>query len=155
MFETVQFRTFRLLLFYIKMQRLNYTKLWFCMLVKSGILYYRKSTDWWCNRTRRWGEYLVLKRAEVTGDWRKLLNESHCNLYSPSSIISEMKSRTVRWAKRQARMSGMKSQWLHRFGWKAWRKQNARWPGRRWYDNIKINHKDLAWFIWLRTGIVS
>jgi hypothetical protein len=36
------------------------------------------------------------KRDEVTGDWRKLLNEELHNLYSSPTII-RMKSRRMRW----------------------------------------------------------
>jgi hypothetical protein len=38
-----------------------------------------------------------LKRAEVTGGWRKLHNEELHNMYSSSSIIRMIKSR-MRWA---------------------------------------------------------
>jgi hypothetical protein len=37
------------------------------------------------------------KRNKVTGEWRKLLNEELCDLYSSSSII-RIKSRSMRWA---------------------------------------------------------
>jgi hypothetical protein len=36
------------------------------------------------------------KRDELTGGWRKLLNEELHNLYSSPSIIRMMKSRRVR-----------------------------------------------------------
>jgi hypothetical protein len=45
-----------------------------------------------------------LKRDEVTGDWRKLRNEEHHNLYSSSSVIRMIKSRRMRWAGHVARM---------------------------------------------------
>jgi hypothetical protein len=38
------------------------------------------------------------KRDEVTGGWRKLLNEELHNLYSSPSMIRVMKSRRMRWA---------------------------------------------------------
>jgi hypothetical protein len=37
------------------------------------------------------------KRDEVTGDWRKLHNEEHHNLYSSPNIIRMIKSRSLRW----------------------------------------------------------
>jgi hypothetical protein len=44
------------------------------------------------------------KRDEVTGDWRKLLNEDLHNLYSSPNIISMIKSRRMRWAGHVARV---------------------------------------------------
>jgi hypothetical protein len=44
------------------------------------------------------------KRDEVTGDWRKLLNEEFHNLYSSPSIIRVIKSRRMRCAGHVARM---------------------------------------------------
>jgi hypothetical protein len=38
-----------------------------------------------------------LKRDEVIGDWRKLLNEELHNLYFLPSIIRMMKSSRMRW----------------------------------------------------------
>jgi hypothetical protein len=43
----------------------------------------------------------LLKRDEVTGDWRKLHNEEHHNLHSSPSIIGMIKSVRVRWAGRR------------------------------------------------------
>jgi hypothetical protein len=37
------------------------------------------------------------KRDEVTGDWRKLHNEEHHNLYSSPSIIRMIKTGKMRW----------------------------------------------------------
>jgi hypothetical protein len=38
-----------------------------------------------------------LKRDEVMGDWRKLLNEEVYNLYSLPNIIRMIESRRMRW----------------------------------------------------------
>jgi hypothetical protein len=38
------------------------------------------------------------KRDEVTGSWRKLLNEELHNLYSLQNVIRMIKSRRMRWA---------------------------------------------------------
>jgi hypothetical protein len=45
----------------------------------------------------------VLKRDEVTGDWRKLHNEELHNLHFSPSIIRMIKSRRMRWAGHVAR----------------------------------------------------
>jgi hypothetical protein len=37
------------------------------------------------------------KRDEVTGEWRKLLNEKLPDLYSSPSIITIIKSRRMKW----------------------------------------------------------
>jgi len=39
-----------------------------------------------------------LKRDEVTGEWRKLLNEELNDLYSSPNIVRVIKSRRMRWA---------------------------------------------------------
>jgi hypothetical protein len=44
------------------------------------------------------------KKDEVTGEWRKLLNEELRDLYSSPSIIRIIKSRKMRWAGLVARM---------------------------------------------------
>jgi hypothetical protein len=44
------------------------------------------------------------KRDEVTGGWRKLLNEELHIFYSSPSIITMIKSRKMRWAVNVARM---------------------------------------------------
>jgi hypothetical protein len=43
-------------------------------------------------------------RDEVTGEWRKVHNEELHILYSSPSIISQIKSRGMRWAGHVARM---------------------------------------------------
>jgi hypothetical protein len=47
---------------------------------------------------------IVSKRDEVTGGWRKLLNEALHKLYSSPSLIRMIKSRRVRWAGHVARV---------------------------------------------------
>jgi hypothetical protein len=38
------------------------------------------------------------KKEEVTGEWRKLHNEVHHNLYSPPNIITMIKSQRIQYA---------------------------------------------------------
>ena len=44
------------------------------------------------------------KRDEVTGEWRKLLNEELNDMYSLPNIVRVVKSRRMRWAGHVARM---------------------------------------------------
>jgi hypothetical protein len=44
------------------------------------------------------------KRDEVTGEWRKLLNEELNDMYSITNIMRVVKSRRMRWAWYVARM---------------------------------------------------
>jgi hypothetical protein len=44
------------------------------------------------------------KRDEVTGEWRKLLNEELHHRYSSSTIVQVIKSRIMRWVAHVARM---------------------------------------------------
>jgi hypothetical protein len=44
------------------------------------------------------------KKNEVKGQWRKLHSGELHNLYSPSNIIRQIKSRRMRWAGHVARM---------------------------------------------------
>jgi hypothetical protein len=44
------------------------------------------------------------KRDEVTGEWRKLHNKEIHDIYSSINIISQIKSRRMRWAGHAARM---------------------------------------------------
>jgi hypothetical protein len=43
------------------------------------------------------------KRDEVTGEWRKLRNEEHTDLYCSLNVIQVMKSRILRWAENVVR----------------------------------------------------
>jgi hypothetical protein len=44
------------------------------------------------------------KQQELTGGWRKLINEELCNLYSSSDVVRVIKSRRVAWAEHAACM---------------------------------------------------
>jgi hypothetical protein len=57
------------------------------------------------------------KRDEVTGEWRKLLNEELHNLYSSPDIIRQVKSGRMRWAGHVARMERREK--CTRFWWES------------------------------------
>jgi hypothetical protein len=44
------------------------------------------------------------EREEVTGEWSKLNNEEHNNLYSSPNIFWVIKSRIMRWADNKVRV---------------------------------------------------
>ena len=56
------------------------------------------------NRLRYCVIFVVYKRDEVTGEWRKLHKEELRNLYSLPNIVRVVKSRRMRWAGHVARM---------------------------------------------------
>jgi hypothetical protein len=56
------------------------------------------------NRVQR--KVFAPKRDDVTGEWRKFLNEELRDLYSSPSIITIIKSRRMRWEGHVARMGG-------------------------------------------------
>ena len=55
-------------------------------------------------RKLRLFENMVLRRDEVTGEWRRLHKEELNDLYSSSNIVRVIKSRRIRWAGHVARM---------------------------------------------------
>jgi hypothetical protein len=81
----------------------------------------------------------VLNRDEVTGEWRKLLNEQFKDLYSSHTSVRMIKSSRIRWAKHVARMGERRDVYRVLVG-KAVEKRPLRRPRRRWGNNIK---KDL------------
>jgi hypothetical protein len=82
------------------------------------------------------------KRDEVTGEWRKLHNEEHRNLYSSPSIIRIIKSRRMRWAGHVARM-GEKRNAYRLFVGKA--EEKSRRPRRKWVYSIKMDDIEIDW----------
>jgi hypothetical protein len=77
------------------------------------------------------------KTDEVTGKWRKLLNEELHDLYSSPSKIRVVKSRRVRWAGHVARMGEKRNAYGLLVG-KPERRMPLGRPGRRWFDNTGL-----------------
>jgi hypothetical protein len=77
------------------------------------------------------------KRDEVMGEWRKMHNEEHCDLYSSPSIIRIIKLRRMRWAGHVARMGRRGT--LIDYWWESQRKRDKR-------DNIRmVGWGDVDW----------
>jgi hypothetical protein len=79
------------------------------------------------------------KRDEVTGGWRKLLNEELRNLYSSQSII--IKSSRMKWAGRVVRMGEKMNACMIMVG-KPEEKRPLGKPRRKWVDNIKMDLRE-------------
>jgi len=83
------------------------------------------------------------KRAEVTGEWRKLHNEELNDLYSLPNIVWVVKSRRMRWAGHVARMG--ENRGVHRvLVGKPEGKRPLGRPRRRWEDNIKMDLQEVV-----------
>jgi hypothetical protein len=91
------------------------------------------------------------KTHEVTGDWRKLHNETLHNLYSSPNIIRNIKSRRMRWAEHVARMGETRNAYKILVGKPEGKRTQGR-PRRRWVDNIKTNLREIRWYGLDRSG---
>ena len=98
----------------------------------------------------------VLKRGEVTGDWRKLHNEELHDLYCSLNIIWVIKSRIMKWVAYVAR-TGEK-----RNGWHMWHAQGRREMGgicgthrgeEKWVAYVaRTGEKRNGWHMWHAQG---
>jgi hypothetical protein len=82
------------------------------------------------------------KKDEVTGEWRKLHSEELHNLYSSPDIITQIKSRRMRWARHVARREGK----VYRVS--VGKPQGKRPLGRqrsRWEDGIRMDLGEIGW----------
>jgi hypothetical protein len=84
------------------------------------------------------------KVDEVTGGWRKLLNEELHDLYSSSSIIRMIKARRMRWEGNVARL-GEKRNAYRLLVAKPYEERPLRIPRRRWVDNITMDLLEIDW----------
>jgi hypothetical protein len=91
------------------------------------------------------------KRGEVTGGWRKLLNEELHNFCSSPCIISMIKSRRMRWVRHVVCVGEIRNAYKILVG-KPDGKRPFRRPRHRWEDNIKIDlrERDLECVDWIR-----
>jgi hypothetical protein len=86
----------------------------------------------------------LLKRDEVTGEWRKLHNKELHDLYSSPSIIRIIKSRRMTWVGHVARMGEKRNAYRLLVG-KPERKRPLERPRRRWVDNIRMDLGEVGW----------
>jgi hypothetical protein len=82
-------------------------------------------------------------RDEVTGEWRKLLNEELRDLYSSASIIRIIRSRRMRWAGHVARMERRNGYRLL-VGKPEGKRQLGR-PRPRWVNGIRMDLGEVGW----------
>jgi hypothetical protein len=78
------------------------------------------------------------KRDEVMGEWRKLHNEELQNLYSSPDIITQVKSRRMRWAGHVAHMGGERIVYRVLVGKPEGTRPLGR-PRRMWEDGIRMD----------------
>jgi hypothetical protein len=84
------------------------------------------------------------KRAEVTGEWRRLHNKEFYALYSSPNIIRVIKSRRLRLAGHVARMGERRGAYRALVGKPEGRKPLGR-SRHRWEDNIKMDLREVGW----------
>ncbi|KAJ4434303.1 hypothetical protein ANN_22857 [Periplaneta americana] len=85
-----------------------------------------------------------VKRDKVTGEWRKLHNTELHALYSSPDIITNIKSRRLRWAGHVARMGESKNAYRVLVGTPEGKIPLGR-PRRRWEDNIKMDLREVGY----------
>jgi hypothetical protein len=83
------------------------------------------------------------KRDEVTGGWRKLLNEELHGLYSSPGIVRVIKARRMRWAWHVELMGEVRGAYNILVGRPEGRRSIGR-PRRRWEDNIKMDLREIG-----------
>jgi hypothetical protein len=82
-------------------------------------------------------------RYEVTGEWTKLHNEEHHNLYSSPDIIRQVKSRRMRWAGYVARMRKERKVYKVLVGKPEGKRSLGRLK-RRWEDGIRMDLREFG-----------
>ena len=82
------------------------------------------------------------RRDEVTGEWRRLLNEELNDLYSSDNIVRVMKSRRMRWAGHVAHMGEVRGVYRVLVEKPEGKRPLGR-PRRRWVDNIRMDLQEV------------
>jgi hypothetical protein len=88
------------------------------------------------------------KRDEATGGWGKLHTEELHNSYSSQSIITIMRSRTMRWVWHVARMVEKRNVYRIFVGKLELKRPLGR-PRSRCVDNIKMDLREIGWMVWI------
>jgi len=83
------------------------------------------------------------RRDEVTGEWRRLLNEELNDLYSSPNIVRVIKLRRMRWDGHVARMGEERGVYRVLVGKPAGRRPLGR-PRCRWVDNIRMDFQEVG-----------
>jgi len=83
------------------------------------------------------------RRDEVTGEWRRLLNEELNDLYSSHNIVRVIKSRRIRWAGHVARIGEERGVYRVLVGKPEGKRPLGR-PRRRWVDNIRMDLQEVG-----------
>jgi hypothetical protein len=84
------------------------------------------------------------RRDEVTGDWRRLLNEEINVLYYSPSIVRVINWRRMRWAGHVARMGEGRGMYRVLVGKPEGKGPLGR-PRRRWVDNIRMDLQEVEY----------
>jgi hypothetical protein len=84
------------------------------------------------------------KGGEVTGQWRKLYSGELHNLYSSPDIITQTKSRRMRWAGHVARMGEGRNVYRVLVG-KPEGKRPLERLRRRWECGIRMDLREIGW----------
>ena len=111
--------------------------------VKRGRWHCGRKGSWGCLRTWCWREYLVPKRDEVAGEWRRLHNEELNDLYSSPNIVRVIKSIRMRWTGHVARMGEERGVYRVLVEKPEGRKPLGR-PGHRCVDNIRLDLQEVG-----------
>jgi hypothetical protein len=80
----------------------------------------------------------VLKRDEVTGEWRKFHNKELNDLYSSPDVLRVIKWRRMRWAGHVARIGEERGVYRVLVGKPEGKRPLGR-PRHRWEDNIRMD----------------
>jgi hypothetical protein len=83
------------------------------------------------------------KRDEVTGEWRKLHSEELHSLYSAPDIISQVKSKGMRWAGHVTHKGEERKVYKGLVGKPEGKRPLGR-PRRRWEDGIRMDLREIG-----------